>query len=56
MDAGRTIGADGHTWVPNRFVFTLSAQDHERFAAAESAITAEAHRSSPTPRANEPGA
>ena len=41
MDAGRTIGADGHTWVPNRFVFGLSAEDHARFAAAESAIAAE---------------
>ncbi|MEX2421211.1 MAG: DUF3662 and FHA domain-containing protein [Actinomycetota bacterium] len=41
MDAGRTIGADGHTWVPNRFAFRLAAEDHERFAAAEGAIAAE---------------
>ena len=41
MDAGRTVGADGHTWVPNRFVFALSPPDHERFASAESAIARE---------------
>jgi FHA domain-containing protein len=40
MDAGRTIGVN-EVWAPNRFVFSLSAEDHERLAHAESAIASE---------------
>ena len=40
MDAGRTVGVN-EVWAPNRFVFSLSAEDHERLAHAESAIASE---------------
>src|SRR5215208_135847 len=41
MDAERTVGVDGSTWAPNRFVFTLSPQDLGRFASATAQISAE---------------
>ncbi len=41
MDGGRTVGADGTVWVPNRYVFRLSPVDAERFGAAERALKQE---------------
>lgn len=41
MDAGRTVGVDGSTWVPNRYVFSLSPEDHQHLASAENAMVAE---------------
>ncbi|HWC70948.1 MAG TPA: DUF3662 and FHA domain-containing protein [Actinomycetota bacterium] len=40
MDAGRTVGVN-EVWAPNHFVFTLSAEDHERLEHAEAAIATE---------------
>lgn len=40
MDAGRTVGVR-ETWVPNRFVFVLSPEDHERFQQTENALRKE---------------
>ena len=40
MDAGRTVGVRD-VWAPNRFDFSLSPADHERFAEAEHALVAE---------------
>ncbi|MBI4259747.1 MAG: DUF3662 domain-containing protein, partial [Actinobacteria bacterium] len=40
MDAGQTVGVRG-VWVPNRYEFRLSPQDHERFAQAEEALVQE---------------
>jgi hypothetical protein len=40
MDSGRTVGVR-ETWVPNRFVFVLSPQDHERFQQTENALRKE---------------
>ena len=40
MDSGRTVGVR-ETWVPNRFVFILSPQDHERFQQTENALRKE---------------
>lgn len=40
MDAGQTVGVKG-VWVPNRYVFTLSATDRERFRQAEQALISE---------------
>jgi hypothetical protein len=40
MDAGRTVGVR-ETWVPNRFIFALSPQDHERFQQTENALRKE---------------
>ena len=40
MEAGHTIGVRD-VWAPNRYTFTLSPDDHERFAQAEKAIAAE---------------
>ena len=41
MDSGRTVGVDGSTWAPNRFIFTLGPEDHDRFLAAEAPIRSE---------------
>src|SRR4029079_17558954 len=41
MDGGRTVGVDGSTWAPNRFVFTLGPEDHARFGSAETQIANE---------------
>lgn len=38
MESGRTVGAAGQTWVPNRFVFGLSSKDRERYSGAEGAL------------------
>jgi hypothetical protein len=40
MDARKTVGVRD-TWVPNRFVFSLSAVDAERFEQAEQVLAAE---------------
>lgn len=40
MDANRTVGVR-EVWAPNRFVFSLSEQDAERFEQAEQALVAE---------------
>jgi hypothetical protein len=40
MEAGKTVGVR-EVWVPNRFVFKLSAPDRERFQEAESALRRE---------------
>jgi Protein of unknown function (DUF3662)/Inner membrane component of T3SS, cytoplasmic domain len=40
MEAGRTVGVR-ETWVPNRFVFVLSPEDHERFQGTENALRKE---------------
>ena len=41
MEAGRSIGVDGLAVAPNRFVFTLSHVDMDRFEAAQGALIAE---------------
>ena len=38
MEAGRTVGTAGQTWVPNRYLFALSPADRERFSGAEGAL------------------
>src|SRR5205085_11762872 len=40
QDAGRTVGVH-EVWAPNRFEFTLSAEDAERFEQAEAALIRE---------------
>ena len=40
MDASRTVGVR-EVWAPNRFVFSLSEQDAQRFEQAEQALVAE---------------
>jgi hypothetical protein len=40
MEAGHTVGVRD-VWAPNRYTFTLSTADHERFAQAEGAIAQE---------------
>jgi hypothetical protein len=40
MDANKTVGVR-EVWVPNRFVFTLSKLDRERFAQTEKALRRE---------------
>lgn len=40
MEAGHTVGVRD-VWAPNRYTFTLSPVDRERFAQAEGAIAAE---------------
>lgn len=40
MDAGKSVGVKG-VWAPNRFVFTLSSEDAERFQQAEGALVSE---------------
>jgi hypothetical protein len=40
MDAGKTVGVR-EVWAPNRFAFTISQVDHERFANAEGALAEE---------------
>lgn len=40
MDAGKTVGVR-EVWAPNRYVFTLSASDGERFEQAEHALVGE---------------
>jgi hypothetical protein len=40
MDASRTVGVR-EVWAPNRFVFSLSEQDAQRFELAEQALVAE---------------
>lgn len=41
MEAGRSVGVDGLTLAPNRFVFTLCQVDMDRFEAAQGALIAE---------------
>lgn len=43
MGANRTVGVR-EVWAPNRFVFTLSEQDGQRFEQAEHALVAELAR------------
>jgi hypothetical protein len=43
MDANKTVGVR-EVWVPNRFVFTLSEADGERFEQAEHALVTELRR------------
>ncbi len=43
MDVNKTIGVR-EVWAPNRFVFTLSESDGERFEQAEHALVAELGR------------
>ena len=43
MEAGKTVGVR-EVWVPNRFVFKLSAPDRERFQEAEAALKRELER------------
>jgi hypothetical protein len=43
MDANKTIGVR-EVWAPNRFVFTLSEPDGERFEQAEQALVTELKR------------
>jgi hypothetical protein len=43
MDANKTVGVR-EVWAPNRFVFTLSEADGERFEQAEHALVAELKR------------
>ena len=40
MDAGKTVGVR-EVWAPNRFVFSLSPADGERYEQAEQALVAE---------------
>jgi len=40
MDAGRTVGVS-EVWAPNRFLFTLSPGDAERFEQAGAALASE---------------
>ncbi len=40
MDAGKTVGVR-EVWAPNRYVFSLSEHDGERFEQAEQALAAE---------------
>lgn len=40
MDADRTVGVR-EVWAPNRFVFSLSEQDAQRFEQAEQALVSE---------------
>src|SRR5205823_3253839 len=40
QDSGRTVGVH-EVWAPNRFEFTLSAEDAERFEQAEAALIRE---------------
>jgi hypothetical protein len=40
MDAGKTVGVR-EVWAPNRFAFTISPADHERFEKAEGALAEE---------------
>jgi hypothetical protein len=40
MEAGHTIGVRD-VWAPNRYTFTVSPQDRDRFAQAEQALAAE---------------
>jgi hypothetical protein len=40
MDSGKTVGVR-EVWAPNRYVFTLSEQDGERFEQAEQALVGE---------------
>ena len=40
MDAGKTVGVRD-VWAPNRFVFSLSAEDGARFEQAEQALATE---------------
>lgn len=40
MEAGRTVGVN-NVWVPNRYVFTLSASDREHFSQMEKALAKE---------------
>ena len=40
MDAGKTVGVR-EVWAPNRYVFTLSGSDGERFEQAEHALVSE---------------
>jgi hypothetical protein len=40
MDAGKSVGVK-EVWAPNHFVFTLSAEDAERFQQAEGALVGE---------------
>ncbi|MEX2275025.1 MAG: DUF3662 and FHA domain-containing protein [Actinomycetota bacterium] len=40
MDSGKTVGVR-EIWAPNRFAFTVSQADHERFANAEGALVDE---------------
>jgi hypothetical protein len=40
MDSGKTVGVR-EVWAPNRYVFTLSEQDGERFDQAEQALVGE---------------
>jgi hypothetical protein len=40
MDAGRTVGLS-EVWAPNRFSFTLSPDDADRFRQAETALARE---------------
>jgi hypothetical protein len=41
MDAHRTVGVDGRTLVPNRFVCTISQHDHEQLADVLGTLTRE---------------
>jgi FhaA, N-terminal domain/FHA domain len=40
MDSGKTVGVR-EVWAPNRYVFTLSEQDGQRFEQAEQALVGE---------------
>jgi FhaA, N-terminal domain/FHA domain len=40
MDSGKTVGVR-EVWAPNRYVFTLSEQDGQRFEQAEQALVSE---------------
>ncbi|MEX0754725.1 MAG: DUF3662 and FHA domain-containing protein [Actinomycetota bacterium] len=40
MDSGKTVGVR-EIWAPNRFAFTVSQADHERFQQAEGALADE---------------
>ena len=43
MDANKTVGVR-EIWAPNRFVFTLSEEDGEKFEQAEQALVSELKR------------
>ena len=43
MDANKTVGVR-EVWAPNRFVFTLSVADGERFEQVEQALVSELRR------------
>ncbi|MGZ8607640.1 MAG: FhaA domain-containing protein [Actinomycetota bacterium] len=43
MDANKTVGVR-EVWAPNRFVFTLSDEDGDRFEQAEQALVSELKR------------